>query len=171
MNVKMLAVTGLLAAGLLSLGCAVSADNSKPLKHVIVHTSLVGKDASRTTAAVNDVSNHEIVQRVYSYKLSSDDKDFNGMRTDNFAQTDTTDGEGTHAGYAIWKNSAGDSIYSKFSGEHHVASGNAEDSEFTGTFVVRGGTGKFREITGQGTYKGRITPSGQSSEVLLDARY
>jgi hypothetical protein len=171
MNVKLMVGTGLLGMALLCLGCRASADDSKPMKHVVVHTTLTGKDISRTTAAVSDVPHHEIAQRVYSYTLHSEDKDFDNMYTENFAQTDTTDGKGTHTGYAVWKNAQGDSIYSKFKGEHHPESGSAENADFSGEFDVFGGTGKFHDISGKGTYKGHITPSGQTSEVSLDARY
>ena len=170
MNVKRW--VGVLGAAVLLSSVAACADDSKPVKHVVVHTMLAGKDTSRTTATVSDVPNHEIVQRVYSYVLSSDDKDFDKMRTENFAQTDTTDGKGTHTGgYAIWKNAQGDQIFMQFSGEHHADSASAQNAAFSGKFTVRGGTGKFSGISGDGSYKGSITPTGQSSEVLLDARY
>lgn len=37
--------------------------------------------------------------------------------------------------------------------------------------LATGGTGKFGKISGQGSYKGKITPGGQTSEVSLDASY
>ena len=162
---SLLLVTGLFLVG------AASADDSKPVKHVVAHTSLAGKDISRTVATVGDAPNHELVQRVYSYAISSDDKDFDQMRSENYAQTDTTDGKGTHTGYAIWKNTQDESFQVKFNGEHHPEGSGAGNAEFSGDFTVLGGTGKFHAITGKGTYKGHITPSGQTSEVLLDARY
>ena len=171
MNIKPIVGTGFLVVTFLLLACAASAGDSKALKHVVVHTMLAGKDISRTTATIGDAPNHEIAQRVYSYTLRSDDKDFDNMRTENFAHTDTTDGKGTHTGYAIWKNAQGESIFLQFSGEHHVDPGHADNAAFSGKFDVRGGTGKFARISGQGTYKGQITPKEQTSEVLLDTSY
>jgi len=171
MNIKPIIGSGLLVAAFLLLACSAKADDSKALKHVAVRATLIGKDTSRTTATVSDVPNHEISQRVYSYTLRSDDKDFDDMRTENFAHTDTTDGKGTHSGYGIWKNTQGESIYVQFSGEHHPESGHAGNAEFSGKVTVRGGTGKFANISGQGSYTGQITPSGQTSEGTLDTRY
>jgi hypothetical protein len=171
MNVKRLVVSGLLVVGLIFLAGVATADDGKPIKHVVAHTILAGKDISRTTATINDGPDHEIAQRVYSYVIHSDDKDFDNMWTENFAHTDTTGGNGTHSGYAIWKNDRGDKIYMQFRGEHHAKSGSADNAKFSGAFSVRGGTGKFSGISGKGSYKGEITPSGQSSEVTLDASY
>jgi len=171
MNIKPIAGNVLLVAAFFFLACSASADDSKALKHVVVRTTLIGKDTSRTTATVSDVPNHEMSQRYYSYTVRSDDKDFDDMRTENFAHTDTTDGKGTHTGYGVWKNKQGDSINVQFSGEHHPESGHPGNAEFSGKVTVRGGTGKFANISGEGTYKGQITPSGQTSEASLDTRY
>ena len=137
-------------------------------KHVVAHTVLSGKDISRTAAAIGDDPDHELVQRVYAYTITSDDKDFDGMRSENVAQTDTLAGKGTHRGYAIWRNRQDDAIYIRFDGEHHGTGGNAE---YSGKAEISRGTGKFAHISGTAKYHGAITPSRQTSDVELDVTY
>jgi hypothetical protein len=145
------------------------AEPVKPaMKHVVAHTLLSGKDISRTVTAIGDDADHELVQRVYSYAITSDDKDFDGMRSENFAQTDTLAGKGTHRGYAIWRSKQDDAIYIRFEGEHHGAGGNAE---YSGKAEISRGTGKFAHISGTAKYHGAITPSQQMSDVELDVSY
>src|SRR5262245_46577554 len=94
------------------------AEPTKPaVKHVVAHTILSGKDVPRSVATIGDQPDHELVQRVYSYGTKSDDPDFDGMRTENVAQTDTIAGKGTHRGYSIWKNNHDDAFYVRFQGD------------------------------------------------------
>jgi hypothetical protein len=138
-------------------------------RHVVAHTALSGKDISRSVAAIGDQADHELAQRVYSYAISSDDKDFDGLRSENFAQTDTVAGKGTHRGYAIWRNKQDDTIYIRFNGEHHPGAGG--NAEYSGDAEISGGTGKFAHISGTAKYHGAITPSQQTSDVELDVTY
>lgn len=166
MNMKSV-VIGVLAIAL--LGCATGASCAGTKKTVALHTRLDGKDLSRTTAAVNDQPGHEIMQRVYSYRVTSEDADFDGITTDNFAQTDSVDGSGTHRGYGVWHTRSGDRITARFEGEHHA--GAAGSSDFTGKVTITGGTGRFAAISGSGTYRGRTTPDGQTSDATLEVTY
>src|SRR5262249_55027184 len=150
-------------------GSADAGDVMAVKKKIVVKTELKGEDTSRATAAVGDQAGHEFMQRGFFYQIKSDDKDFNSIRTENFAQTDSIAGKGTHRGYAVWKTPRGEEIYVHFEGEHHPV--DRENTDFSGKVDVRGGTGKFAHITGSGTYRGHITPSEQTSEATIEVSY
>jgi hypothetical protein len=135
-------------------------------KSLVVTTLLKGKDTARSTAAVGDRDDHELMQRVYSYDVASKDPDFDGARTENFAQTDSVAGNGSHRGYAVWHARNGDRVFVHFEGEHRK--GDKDETDFSGHVEFTGGTGKFAHIRGHGTYRGHITPTQQSSEATFE---
>ena len=49
--------------------------------------------------------------------------------------------------------------------------GSWEGATFEGTWKFNGGTGKFKNVKGGGTYRGKATPEGASSEFEGEAEY
>jgi hypothetical protein len=138
---------------------------------VDLHGERQGADLSSTVAHIGDVPEHDFVQRVYNYRITSKNADFNDLMSTNFAQTETTAGTGTHRGYGIWKNAAGDTITLKFEGTHRPVPGADGQAVYNGHFEFSGGTGKFKDIHGSSTYAGRITPTSQVWDATIDVDY
>jgi hypothetical protein len=68
-------------------------------------------DISQTTVYPGDVPNHELVQLITSYNLTSSEPDFNG-KTLHHDQADDVAGTGSHRGYVTWFLKNGDEVYS-----------------------------------------------------------
>ncbi len=66
---------------------------------------------------------------------------------------DSTNGNGTHQGYALYKFEDGSTYVTKFQGTHKATEGGKVAYE--GTFEYVSGTGRFEGIKGGGTFTGK----------------
>jgi hypothetical protein len=47
----------------------------------------------------------------------------------------------------------------------------SSEPTWEGTYKITGGTGKFKNIKGEGTYRGKATPEGASTEFEGEVEY
>ena len=104
---------------------------------------------------------------------TSPDPDYNDSQLLVYGQSDSVAGSGSHRGYnkRIFKN--GDETYGKYEGTHKRTSkeGGAWEEISAGKWQVIGGTGKFKNIKGSGTYKGKRTAEGGTTEFEGEVEY
>jgi hypothetical protein len=106
--------------------------------------------------------------------ISSSDPDLNEAEHMLYEQRDEVAGTGTHRGYFrnLLKN--GDTQYGTYEGTFKTTfkeDGSWETTTWEGTYEVSGGTGKFKNIKGSGTYRGKATVEGASSEFEGEEEY
>jgi hypothetical protein len=124
----------ILAAGLALSPVAAQAAQKKEVTYVKTYS----KSISKSSFAIDDVPNHEVVQEVLLQKSKYSTPDFDPGEEWIHIQTDQTGGSGSHKGYYIEIHAGGEQTY--------------------GTYRYVGGTGKYKNIKGGGTYKGRASP-------------
>ena len=82
-------------------------------------------------------------------------------------------GTGPHRGYwrRLFKN--GDTGYGPFEGmtKTSVKEDGSRETTWEGTWKVTGGTGKFKNFKGGGTYRGKATAEGASTEWEGEVEY
>jgi hypothetical protein len=90
-----------------------------------------------------------------------------------YQQSDEVAGTGTHRGYfrRLFKN--GDTDFGSYEGtiKRTVKEDASWEAMWEGTSKVTGGTGKFKNIKGGGTYRGKATAEGASTEFELEVEY
>ena len=104
---------------------------------------------------------------------TSSDPDWNETEEMVYEQSDSVAGTGTHRGYSrrLFKN--GDTDYGSYEGMHKttVKEDGSWETTWEGTYKVTGGTGKFKNIKGGGTYRGKATAEGASTEFEGEVEY
>jgi len=83
-------------------------------------------------------------------------------------------GTGTNRGYFRGLHKNGDTVYGSWEGTHKTTV--KEDGSFLeatgeGTYKVIGGTGKFKNAKGSGTYRGKATAEGASTDFEGEIEY
>jgi hypothetical protein len=120
-----------------------------------------------------DDPKHELVMFVRRDTTTSSDPDWNETELIVYQQSDEVAGTGTHRGYfrRLFKN--GDTDYGSYEGMHKrtVKEDGSWEATWEGTSKVTGGTGKFKNIKGGGTYRGKATAEGASTEFELEVEY
>jgi hypothetical protein len=122
-----------------------------------------------------DDPKHElIVLRIGRGTTTSPDPDLNEAEHIVYEQVDQVAGTGTHGGYFrnLLKN--GDTEYGSYEGTHKTTfkeDGSFLETTWEGTYKVLGGTGKFKNIKGSGTYRGKATAEGASTEFEGEEEY
>ena len=167
MRIVFVRVMGLLAGVVLATSTWAAGRHAT----VDLHGERQGADLSSNVVHIGDVPEHDFVQRVYTYRITSKNPDFQGLTSTNFAQTETTAGTGTHRGYGMWKNAAGDTIQVRFEGTQRPKAGANGQAVYDGHFEFTAGSGKFKDIHGASTYAGRITPTSQGWDATVDVDY
>ena len=104
---------------------------------------------------------------------TSSDPDWDGTEEIVYGQNDHVAGTGTHRGYfrRLFKN--GDTDYGSYEGMHKttVKEDGSWEATWEGTYKMTGGTGKFKNIKGGGTYRGKATAQGASTEFEGEVEY
>jgi hypothetical protein len=146
-------------------------------KKKITATNKEGPPISRTVVppGPGDDPKHELDALViYRDTTTSSDPDHDGTEQIRYEQVDQVAGTGTHRGYfrRLFKN--GDTDYGSYEGTHKTtvkADGSWETTTWEGTWKVIGGTGKFKNIKGGGTYRGKATAQGSSTDWEGEVEY
>ena len=142
-------------------------------KKKIMGTDKLGPPISQTVVSPGDDPNHELVLSIRRDTTTSSDPDLNGTEQMVYEQTDQVAGTGTHRAYCrrLFKN--GDTTYGSYEGTHKttVKEDGSLETTWEGTWKETGGTGKFKNIKGGGTYRGKATAQGASSDWEREVEY
>ena len=146
-------------------------------KKKVTGTDKPGPFISRTLVppAPGDDPKHELVALViYRATTTSPDPDVNGTELISYEQADEVAGTGTQRGYYVRHYKNGDIDYGTLEGTFKTTNkedGSWETTTWEGTFKVTGGTGKFKNIKGSGTYRGKATAEGASTDWEGEVEY
>ena len=163
-------VVGVIAAFVVvSLSFSAQAGEKKK----VMGTNKEGPPISRTVVPPGDDPKHELVLKIRRDTTTSPDPDRNETEQIVYEQSDSVAGTGTHRGYfrRLFKN--GDTDYGSYEGTHKttVKEDGSWETTWEGTYKVTGGTGKFKNIKGGGTYRGKATAEGASTEWEGEVEY
>jgi hypothetical protein len=136
-------------------------------------TNKVGPPISRTVVYPGDDPKHEVYLFVRRDTTTSSDPDWDGTEEMNYGQGDAVAGTGTHRGYVRRLHKNGDITYGSYEGMHKttVKEDGSSETTWEGTYKITGGTGKFKNIQGGGTYRGKVTAEGPSTEFEGEVEY
>ena len=168
--VRMWMASSLVMLAGLFLGISAHAGEKKE----IAGTDKQARIISQTVINVTDRPDHQLAQRVIMINTKeSTDPDFQNLVVTGYEQSDSVKGSGSHKGYRIQRHENGDKSYVQYEGTHtlDVKKVGAHELSFNGTWQATGGKGKFANITGSGTYKGRQTKEGMTSEWKGEVEY
>ena len=131
---------------------------------------------SRTIVSLSpgDDPKHElVVLNTHRVTTTSSDPDFNETEAMFYEQDDQVSGTGTHTGYYVRLHRNGDTEYGTYEGTHKttVKEDGSWEATWEGTYKVTGGTVKFKNIKGSGTYRGKATAEGASTEWEGEEEY
>ena len=146
-------------------------------KKKVMGTNKQGPWISRTFVppGPGDDPNHElVVLAIRRDTTTSPDPDLNGTEQIVYDQSDSVAGTGTHRGYFVRHYKNGDTEYGTYEGTHKSTfkeDGSWLETTWEGTYKVIGGTGKFKNIKGSGTYRGKATAEGASTEWEGEVEY
>jgi hypothetical protein len=135
-------------------------------------TNKIGPPISKTVVSPGDDPKHELVMTIYRQTTTSSDPDWDGTEEMIYDQSDSVAGTGTHRGYFRRLHKNGDTTYGSFEGMHKaVKEDGSSEPTWEGTYKLTGGTGKFNNIKGGGTYRGKATADGASTEFEGEVEY
>ena len=146
-------------------------------KKQIMGTNKHGPLISRTVVppGPGDDPKHELVAlMIRRDTTTSSDPDWNETEVIHYEQDDQVAGTGTHRGYYVRLHKNGDIDYGPFEGTHKTSfkeDGSWEATTWEVTWKSIGGTGKFKNIKGSGTYRGKATAEGASTEWEGETEY
>ena len=166
-------VVGIIAAFVVvSLSFSAQAAEKKKVMGTNKHGPLI----SRTVVppAPGDDPKHELVAlMIRRDTTTSPDPHWDGTEQIVYEQIDQVEGTGTHRGYyrRLFKN--GDTDYGPFEGKQKTTfkEDGSWEATWEGTYKVTGGTGNFKNIKGAGTYRGKATAQGASTEWEGEVEY
>ena len=163
-------VVGVIAAFVVvSLSFSAQAGEKKK----ITGTNKVGPLISRTVVNPLEDPKHELATMIRRDTTTSSEPDWDGAEEIVYDQSDSVAGTGTHRGYTrrLFKN--GDTVYGSYEGTHKttVKEDGSWETTWEGTYKVTGGTGKFKNTKGAGTYRGKATAQGSSTEWEGEVEY
>jgi hypothetical protein len=114
-----------------------------------------------------------VVLEISRHTTTSSDPDWNETEQIDYNQADQVAGTGTQRGYVrrLFKN--GDTDYGSYEGTQKttVKEDASWETTWEGTYKMTGGTGKFKNIKGSGTYRGKATAEGASTEWEGEVEY
>jgi hypothetical protein len=165
-------VVGVIAAFVVvSLSFSAQAGEKKK----ITGTNKQGPTIFRTVVSPpGDDPKHELVAlMIRRDTATSSEPDWNETEEIAYEQNDSVAGTGTHRGYAIRLLKNGDTTYGPYEGTHKttVKEDGSSETTWEGTWKVTGLTGKFKNIKGGGTYRGKATAEGASTEWEGEVEY
>jgi hypothetical protein len=140
----------------------------------ITGTNKLGPVISRTVVSLGDDPKHElVVLLIRRDTTTSSDPDLNESESIFYEQTDSIAGTGTNRGYfrRLFKN--GNTWYGTYEGTHKttVKEDGSRETTWEGTAKIIGGAGKFKNVKGVGTYRGKRTAEGASTEFENEVEY
>ena len=156
----------LILPALVSLSFSAQAAEKKK----IMATNKHGPDISSTVVPLgpgDDPKHQLVVLKIRRDTTTSSDPDWNGTEQIVYEQDDQVAGTGTHTGYYVRFHKDGDTEYGTYEGTHKTTvkeDGSFLEATWEGTYKIIGGTGKFKNIKGSGTYRGKATAEGASTE-------
>ena len=152
-----LAVLGIFAAAAF---WSFSATSHAAEKKEMTYVKTYSKSVSKSTFAIDDVPNHEVMQEVLLQQSKYSNADFKPVEEWIHIHTDQTEGSGSHKGYFILILQGGEQTYGTFDGKHKTVTKDDGSwaSTWEGTYRYIAGTGKYKNIKGTGTYRGRASP-------------
>ena len=166
-------VVGVIAAFVVvSLSFSAQAGEKKK----IMGTNKQGPPISRTVVppGPGDDPKHElVVLMIRRDTTTSSDPDWNETEQIVYQQADQVAGTGPHRGYTIRLHKNGEITYGSYEGttKRTVKEDGSWEATWEGTSKVTGGTGKFKNIKGGGTYRGKATAEGASTEFEVEVEY
>jgi hypothetical protein len=146
-------------------------------KKKVMGTNKQGPWISRTFVppGPGDDPKHELVAlQIRRDTTTSPDPDLNGTEQIVYDQSDSVAGTGTHRGYFVRHYKNGDIDYGTYEGTHKTTfkeDGSFLEATWEGTYKVIGGTGKFKNAKGSGTYRGKATAEGASTDFEGEIEY
>jgi hypothetical protein len=143
-------------------------------KKKVMGTDKYGPTISRTVVSPGDDPKHElVVLAIYRATTTSPDPNINETEVISYEQGDEVAGTGTHRGYYVRHYKNGDIDYGTYEGtvKTTVKEDGSWESTWEGTLKVTGGTGKFKNIKGSGTYRGKATAEGASTDWESEVEY
>jgi hypothetical protein len=145
-------------------------------KKKVMGTNKQGPVISRTVVPLGpgDDPKHElVVLQIRRETTTSSDPDFNDTEQIIYEQVDQVAGTGTARGYYVRLHKSGDTSYGTYEGTHKttVKEDGSRETTWEGTWKVAGGTGKLKNAKGGGTYRGKATAEGASTEFEGEVEY
>ena len=147
------------------------------MKKKIMGTNKHGPLISSTVVPLGpgDDPKHElVVLKIRRDTTTSPDPEWNETEQIIYEQVDEVAGTGTHRGYYVRLHKNGDTDYGPFEGTFKTTfkeDGSWEATTWEGTWHTTGGTGKFKNIRGSGTYRGKATAEGASTDWEGETEY
>ena len=143
------------------------------MKKKIAGTNKHTPPISRTVMSPGDDPKHELVLTIHGNTTTSSDPDWNESEQINYNQDDEVAGTGTHRGYYRRLHKNGDIDYGPYEGTHKttVKEDGSWERTWEGTYQTNGGTGKFKNAKGSGTYRGKATAEGASTDWEGEMEY
>jgi hypothetical protein len=147
------------------------------MKKKITGTNKEGPPISRTVVPLGpgDDPKHELfVLAIHRDTTTSSDPEFNETEQIVYGQGDEVAGTGTARGHFVRHHKNGDIDYGTYEGTVKTTfkeDGSRETTTWEGTYKATGGTGKFKNIKGGGTYRGKATAEGASTEWEGETEY
>ena len=127
-------------------------------------TETCGKPDQQQMLEVGDHPGHMLgVQQV---KCTWSEMEIGGIAPKEALTTFVVDAHGNKAtgrGYDVSTSASGEKVYVRFQGATTLKDGAPVTDNGKWSFI--GGTGKLKGIKGQGTYKGKGTPEGETFEI------
>jgi hypothetical protein len=173
MKNRSIILTAILSLLVVSLSFSAQAAEKKKIMGTNKHGPLI----SRTVVppAPGDDPKHELVALlVRRDTTTSPDPEWNDTEQIVYEQSDGVAGTGTVRGYYVRLHKNGDTDYGPFEGTFKTTfkeDGSWETTTWEGTYKVTGGTGKFKNIKGSGTYRGKATAEGASTDWEGETEY
>jgi hypothetical protein len=145
-------------------------------KKKVMGTNKQGPVISRTVVPLGpgDDPKHElVVLQIRRETTTSSDPDFNDTEQIIYEQVDQVAGTGTARGYYVRLHKSGDTSYGTYEGTHKttVKEDGSRETTWEGTWKVAGGTGTLKNAKGGGTYRGKATAEGASTEFEGEVEY
>jgi hypothetical protein len=143
------------------------------MKKKIMGTNKEGPPMSRTVVSPGDDPKHELVLSIRRDITTSSDADWNETEQIVYEQGDSVAGTGTHRAYFRRLHKNGETDYGPYEGTHKttVKEDGSWETTWEGTYKVTGGTGKFKNSKGSGTYRGKATAEGASTDWEGEVEY
>jgi hypothetical protein len=144
------------------------------MKKKLTATNKEGPPISRTVVPLGDDPKHELfVLAIHRDTTTSSDPDWNETEQIVYGQGDEVAGTGTARGYFRRLHKNGDTDYGTYEGtvKTTVKEDGSSETTWEGTWKSNGGTGKFKNIKGGGTYRGKATAEGASTEFEGEVEY
>ena len=143
------------------------------MKKKLTGTNKPGPFISRTVVSPGDDPQHELVLMIRRNTTTSSDPDWNETEQIVYGQGDEVAGTGIARGYFRRLRKNGETDYGTYEGtvKTSVKEDGSWETTWEGTWKSSGGTGKFKNMKGGGTYRGKATAEGASTDWEGEVEY